>query len=199
MKFYHLTGPAPLCTNSFLLISDAGSGVIIDPAADAGEYNALLRQNKAHLAVTFCTHGHYDHVGSAHALRSQWGARLYCEPADTRGDQYFPLPGADSGYAEGETIPVDELNFRVWHTPGHSKGSVCLLCGNDFFTGDTLFHGDTGRTDLPGGSMREMVASCKKLMRLPVPQEARVLPGHEEFSTYGTEMRTNAFILSMCE
>lgn len=198
MKTFHLTGPGPLYTNSFVVISAAGNAAVIDPAAEAAEYGELLAAQQAKLALILCTHGHYDHVGAAQELRETWGAKLLCEPADVKGNEMFPLQSADGGYAEGGELALDELRFRVWHTPGHSKGSVCLLCGNLFFTGDTLFHGDTGRTDLPGGSFSDMVASCKKLMTLPVPADAQVLPGHEEFSTYAEEMAHNGFIEAMC-
>ncbi len=198
MKAYHLNGPAPLFTNTFLLISDAKHAVVIDPAAGAADYDRILKQEGAILTDIFCTHGHSDHVGAAEALRGEWNAKLWCEAADVCGTQLFPLTLTDGGYAEGAEIRVDELTFRAWHTPGHTKGSVCILCGELFFTGDTLFAGDTGRTDLPGGSFDEMVASCKKIMRLPVPAQAKVLPGHEDFSTYAYEMAHNGFIDAMC-
>ncbi len=198
MKAFHIPGASPLFTNTFLLISEAKHAVAIDPAADAAAYNKILAQEGAVLTDIFCTHGHYDHVGAAMELREKWNAKLWCEPCDAVGSDMFPLPYADSGYVEGGKIEVDELTFRVWHTPGHTKGSVCILCGDYFFTGDTLFAGDTGRTDLPGGSFEEMVESCKKLMRLPVPAEAKVLPGHEEFSSYAYEMEHNSFINAVC-
>ena len=199
MKTFHLNGPEPLFTNSFLLITEAGHAVIIDPAAEAAQYDAYLKQEHAALTQIFCTHGHFDHVGAAKALREEWHAKLWCEAADVQGNLMYPLAAADSGYAEGETIAVDELNFTVWHTPGHTKGSVCILCGELLFTGDTLFAGDTGRTDMPGGSHADMVASCQKLKRLALPVMTKVLPGHEDFSTYGREMGGNSFIREFCE
>lgn len=198
MQAYHIVGPAPLYTNTFLLISDAGRAAVIDPAADAGEYEKLLKEKGASLAAIFCTHGHYDHVGSAAALRRAHGAKLWCEAADVQGNQMYPLAEADSGYEEGETIPLDELNFTVWHTPGHTAGSVCILCGNYFFTGDTLFADSMGRTDLPGGDVRAMDASLKKLTGLPVPKDAQVLPGHGGFSTYAWEMDHNWYVRHGC-
>lgn len=198
MQAYHITGPAPLYTNTFLLISDAGRAVVIDPAADAAEYEKILKEKGASLAAILCTHGHYDHVGSAAALRQAHGARLWCDAADVQGSQMYPLAEADSGYEEGGVVTVDELSFTVWHTPGHTPGSVCLLCGDYFFTGDTLFAGSMGRTDLPGGDARAMDASLKKLTSLPVPPKAQVLPGHGEFSTYEWEMKNNWYIRHGC-
>ena len=139
MQAFHIPGAAPLYTNTFLLISDAGHAVVIDPAADAQTYDKILKENNAQLTTILCTHGHYDHVGSAEALRTEWNAKLYCEAADLAGDRMYPLSAADCGYAEGETVSVDELQFTVWHTPGHTPGGVVLLCGEYLFCGDTLF------------------------------------------------------------
>ena len=178
MQTFHIPGAAPLYTNTFLLISDAGHAVVIDPAADAQTYDKILKENNAQLTTILCTHGHYDHVGSAEALRTEWNAKLYCEAADLAGDRMYPLSAADCGYAEDGTVTVDELVFTAWHTPGHTPGSVVLLCGGYLFCGDTLFAGSIGRTDLP------------------IPRETQVLPGHGEFSTFGDELDNNYYIRS---
>ena len=194
MQAFHIPGAAPLYTNTFLLISDAGHAVVIDPAADAQTYDKILKEHHVPLTAILCTHGHYDHVGSAKALQAEWNAKLYCEKADLAGDRMYPLSAADCGYAEGETIAVDELTFTVWHTPGHTPGSVVLLCGEYLFCGDTLFAGSIGRTDLEGGDSRKMDESLRKFAALPVPAEAQVLPGHGDFSTFGQEAATNFYI-----
>lgn len=194
MKAFHLLGASPLYTNSFVLISDAGSAVIIDPAAAVQEYDKLLREHGAKLTHILCTHGHYDHVGSAQALRTEWGAKLYCEAQDLAGDRMYPLAAADSSYTEGGTIRVDELAFTVWHTPGHSQGSVVILCGEYLFVGDTVFQGSIGRTDLEGGDMRQMDRSLRKFAALPVAKETQLLPGHGGFSTFGEELAGNFYL-----
>ena len=152
--------------------------------------------SNATLTTILCTHGHYDHVGSAGVLSREWKARIYCEPADCRGSQLFPLKSADSGYQEGEKLTVDELTFTVWHTPGHTEGGVVLLCGDYLFVGDTVFQGSIGRTDLEGGSMQKMDASLRKLAGLPIPKETQLLPGHGDFSTLGEELANNFYIRS---
>lgn len=194
MQAFHVPGPAPLYTNSYLLISDAGHGVIIDPAAEPEQYTKLLQEHSASLTAILCTHGHYDHVGSAQELCRSTGAKLYCEAADLRNDQLYPLSQADSGYEEGAAVTVDELVFMVWHTPGHTPGSVVMQCGGYLFTGDTLFQGSMGRTDLPGGSETEMMDSLRKLAALPLPRETQILPGHGDFSTLGQELDTNYYL-----
>ena len=194
MKAFHLLGAAPFYTNSFVLITDAGHAVVIDPAAEVQEYDKIFKDNNAKLTHIFCTHGHYDHVGSAGVLSREWGAKVWCEPADCMGAQLFPLKSADSGYEEGKTIQVDELTFTVWHTPGHTEGSVVLLCGGYLFVGDTVFQGSIGRTDLDGGSSRKMDESLRKFAALPIPKETQLLPGHGDFSTFGEELNSNFYI-----
>ena len=194
MKAYHVVGQAPMYTNTFLLISDAGHGVVIDPAGAAADYNKILDQEGASLTQILCTHGHFDHVGSAAELKQEWNAKLWCEAADLEGGQFYPLTQADSGYQEGGVIQVDEMSFTVWHTPGHTPGSVCLLCGEYLFTGDTLFAGSVGRTDLPGGSTRQLSDSLRKLAGLPIPPTAQVLPGHGDLSIFGEELKNNWYI-----
>ena len=194
MKAFHLLGAASFYTNSFVLITDAGHAVVIDPAAEVQEYDKIFKDNNAKLTHIFCTHGHYDHVGSAGVLSREWGAKVWCEPADCMGVQLFPLKSADSGYEEGEPIQVDELTFTVWHTPGHTEGSVVLLCGGYLFVGDTVFQGSIGRTDLDGGSSRKMDESLRKFAALPIPKETQLLPGHGDFSTFGEELNSNFYI-----
>ena len=199
MKAFHIVGPAPLCTNTFLLVTDAGHAVAIAPAADASLYEQALEQTGAKLTHILCTHGHYDHVGAVKQLREKWGCKVYLDPADAKGNSSLPMTESDSGYVDGGEIKVDELTFKTWHTPGHTPGSWVILCGDMFFTGDTLFHGSIGRTDLPGGSMMQMEESLQKLLELPVPDKARVLPGHEAFSTMADEKRHNYYLREFME
>lgn len=199
MKAFHIVGPAPLCTNTFLLVTDAGHAVAIDPAADASLYEQALEQTGAKLTHILCTHGHYDHVGAVKQLKEKWGCKVYLDPADAKGNSSLPMTESDSGYVDGGEIKVDELTFKTWHTPGHTPGSWVILCGDMFFTGDTLFHGSIGRTDLPGGSMMQMEESLQKLLELPVPDKARVLPGHEAFSTMAGEKRHNYYLREFME
>lgn len=199
MKAFHIVGPAPLCTNTFLLVTDAGHAVAIDPAADASLYEQALEQTGAKLTHILCTHGHYDHVGTVKQLKEKWDCKVYLDPADAKGNSSLPMTESDSGYVDGGEIKVDELTFKTWHTPGHTPGSWVILCGDMFFTGDTLFHGSIGRTDLPGGSMMQMEESLQKLLELPVPDKARVLPGHEAFSTMADEKRHNYYLREFME
>ena len=90
MKAFHLLGAAPFYTNSFVLISDAGHAVVIDPAAEVQEYDKIFKENNATLTTILCTHGHYDHVGSAGVLSREWKARIYCELPTAGAASFFP-------------------------------------------------------------------------------------------------------------
>ena len=196
MKIQHIPGAPPLYTNTFLLVTDAGHGILVDAAAAPQTYLDALEKEGASLTHILLTHGHYDHVGAVAALRQKTGCKVYMDPVDAVGSQMQPLTRdlVDEGWpAQGE-LKIDELTFQIYQTPGHTPGSVCLRCGNLLFSGDTLFAGSCGRTDLPGGSMAQMQQSLSLLAALPLPDETQVLPGHEAFSTLGRERRSNPYL-----
>lgn len=187
--------------NCYLLTTQKGRHVLIDPGAQAERIVQALQERGGDLAAILLTHGHFDHIGAVSQLRERWPqARLYMSPneegtvADTRKShveamglphseryqitQYLPL-------LEGEEIAVDDLVFKIIETPGHTKGSVCIACDNSLFTGDTLFRHDYGRTDLFGGSPSQMLQSLKRLGGLE--QNYTIFPGHEGSSTIEEE------------
>lgn len=189
MTATHLLGPAPLYTNCFLLVGENKHAVAIDPAAAPEQFEKLLEEAGATLTHILLTHGHYDHVGSVEPLREKYGAKLYMNEADNR---QFEL-NADEFFVDGGEIVVDDMGFTTIFTPGHTPGSTCIVCGDLMFSGDTLFAGDIGRTDLPGGDSAEMRRSLQKLCKL-VTTDVQVLPGHEEFSTMDAEKRDNPYL-----
>ena len=198
MKLIHISGPWPLCTNTFLLISAGGKAVAIDPAAQAQKYLEELKKENAVLTDIFLTHGHYDHVGGVAELRRQTGAKVHLDLNDAKGNQLYPLTPdlVDCPWPDGSSeYTVDELNFKIWHTPGHTPGGVIIACGNQLFCGDTLFAGSCGRTDMEGGSAAQMQRSLSLIADLPLPDETQVYPGHENFTTLGRERRSNPCVL----
>lgn len=199
MKIQHIPGRAPLYTNTFLMITEAAHGIIVDPAAAPQTYLDALKAEGAVLTHILLTHGHYDHVGAVAELRKATGCQVYMDPADAMGTQMLPLTKdlVDHNWPVNGELKIDELTFTVYHTPGHTPGSVCLVCGNLMFSGDTLFAGSCGRTDLPGGSMGQMQQSLSLLAALPLSDEVKVLPGHEAFSTMGQERRSNPYLNGM--
>ena len=163
-------------TNTYLLANDT-EAVVIDPGYEADTILDALAGKT--LKAILLTHGHFDHVGAVKELVAETGCQVWIHAAEatmppmvTAGPLYFTHT-----YDEGDTIsPIAGLELTVLHTPGHTPGSVCLLCEDHMFSGDTLFQGSCGRTDLPGGDWDTIVASLKRLGSLD--KNYTVHPGH---------------------
>lgn len=197
MKIQALQVP-PIGTNCYLLLDEeTGKGAIVDPGG-AGDAiaDAADKMGMTPVAI-FLTHGHYDHTGAAPDLRAKYpDATVYLHAADAamtkRVDSLMPDVGETTAYDEGDEIAVGSLTVRVYHTPGHSQGSVTLEVGDVLFTGDTLFQGSCGRTDLAGGSPDLMAKSLRRLVGFE--GDRQVLPGHEGFSTLEQERVDNYWV-----
>lgn len=187
----------PIDTNCYILEDEeVHQAAVIDPGGDAPEIVRNLEG--AELRYILLTHGHYDHTGGvAELVRSFPQAKVYIHEMDVRGvdTNLFPLSTQVSDlnfYGEGDRIAFGEVRLRVFHTPGHSEGSVTLRCGNVLFCGDTLFAGTCGRTDFPGGSMEKMMASLRRLGRME--EDLRICPGHMGISTLEAERARNPYL-----
>ncbi len=190
MEVIHISAE-PYFTNCFLLVGNNGHAVAIDPAAPVARFVEALDERNAQLAYVFLTHGHFDHTAAVDELRNRTGAKVLLGEADAQlkdGNLFRITP--DGYFTDGQAITVDDMEFSVIATPGHTPGSVCIRTGDLLFTGDTLFSEDCGRTDLKGGSAADMAASLKKL-KYEVEGDPQVFPGHEEFTTLEKERRTN--------
>ncbi len=185
----------PLGTNCYIAADEMTGGcAVIDPGASGEALADWFREQKLQPEAVLLTHGHYDHVGGVEALRTRFpGLKVYVHEADTHltPELSIGLQWTDH-YDEGDCIAVDGLSFRVLSTPGHTPGSVCLLCGDVLFCGDTLFAGSCGRTDFPGGSWSQMLRSLARLAALP--ETLRVLPGHGEDTTLAAERQHNPYV-----
>lgn len=152
------------------------------------------------------THGHFDHIYFINEVSEKTGAKVHIHEMDAEclsdsalnGIAYFPVKSntdfkpADNLLKEGDILECDGLKYQIIHTPGHTKGGICILVDNNVFTGDTLFKGTIGRTDFPGGSFDEIKKSIKdKLYKLP--DETIVYPGHDKATTIGYEKRNNPY------
>ena len=170
---------------------------IIDPGADANTILDYIESNNLVPEVIFLTHGHFDHHIALNAVMDGTGASAYINKKDaTTEGLYEQLKLADDGhmkwYKEGDIIKIGGLNFYIMETPGHSPGSVTIMCENALFTGDTLFKDSCGRTDLEGGNVDTLLESLKRLADLDGDYE--VYPGHAETSTLNRERAFNYYM-----
>jgi len=191
--------------NCYLVACDeTREGVIIDPGAEAKHILSLVEKEKISVKHIINTHGHVDHVGANEEVRAGLGAPILIHEADGEMCKKphaslaafvgkVKLAEPDRLLKDGDMIKAGTLEFKVIETPGHTKGSVSLLVGGVLFTGDTLFAGSIGRTDLPGGSFDEIIRSIKEKL-LVFPDETVVYPGHGPESTIGDEKKYNPFL-----
>ena len=211
-----------LACNCYVLARRAGSdAIIVDPGQRAmGTLRRILDENRLTPAAVLLTHGHIDHIWSAQKVADTYGCPAFIHPADRfmladpiRG--FGPRIGQFAVGAlfreprqvvdldrDGDTLDLGGITVTVDHTPGHTRGSVVFRvpdaagdagCGELAFTGDTLFKQSVGRTDLPGGSGRDLMDSIITKL-LVLDDDTAVLPGHGESSTIGLERRTNPFL-----
>ena len=190
----------PIGTNCyFLQDEESGLMAIIDPGDDWERILHQVKKAEGEVKYILLTHGHYDHTTAVPDLvKALPGVQVYIHQADANGagSQLFPLAAQVkdlNNYDEGDTLSLGSLTIEVLHTPGHSKGSVTLKVGDVLFTGDTLFCGSCGRTDLRGGSYEEIMASLKRLGELE--GDFHVCPGHDRTSTLERERQYNPFLL----
>lgn len=190
----------PIGTNCyFLQDEESGLMAIIDPGDDWERILHQVKKAEGEVKYILLTHGHYDHTTAVPDLvKALPGVQVYIHQADANGagSQLFPLATQVkdlNNYDEGDTLPLGSLTIEVLHTPGHSKGSVTLKVGDVLFTGDTLFCGSCGRTDLRGGSYEEIMVSLKRLGELE--GDFHVCPGHDRTSTLERERKYNPFLL----
>jgi len=173
-----------LRTNCYL-VAEGGEGLLIDPGAEPEKIFGEIGDLKIKAIVL--THGHYDHVTSAFDLKEKLGAPIMIGEKDEIMMTYSTKQKADRLLKDGGEFDIGHLTFDIIFTPGHTPGGICLYNKKEkaIFTGDTLFAGDWGRTDLPGSSEAEMQLSLQKLLKLP--PETKVYPGHGQATTIGDE------------
>ena len=192
------------------LIGDGASGTcaLIDPAFKPAHFLDVAGRAGFRVTHVINTHSHPDHTAGNSAVMAASGARLFIHKADAPGLRIFfnrafarvlggkGSPPPDVLLSDQDTISIGRIQLHVIHTPGHTPGGICLYTHGHLFTGDTLFVGGVGRTDLSGGSQRQLIRSIReKLYRLP--GETRIWPGHDygstPTSTIAREMQTNPF------
>jgi glyoxylase-like metal-dependent hydrolase (beta-lactamase superfamily II) len=192
--------------NCFILgCESTQEAVVIDPGDDADQI--LMALSKLDLKVKYLinTHGHFDHVGANKRMKEVTGAKIAIHPDDepmlgelSRSASMFGLsaensPPADILLKDGDEIQFGDITLKVIHTPGHSRGGVSLFTPGHLFSGDTLFAGSIGRTDLPGGHYDTLISSIKEKL-LILDDDTQVYTGHGPETTIANEKRMNPFL-----
>jgi len=202
---YRSISVGELAVNCYLVFSqESGGGYILDPGDDSEKIIRSVAELNIHPGAVILTHGHIDHAGGISPLLSAFdipllmhqddlpvlNSQLNREMSAALGMEMPPQP--DGFFSEGEEVRCDGVSLEVIHTPGHTPGSVCLKAGNMLFTGDTLFAGSIGRTDLPGGDFKTLQASLDRLRGFS--PGTIILPGHGESSRLKRELDYNPFL-----
>ncbi|MEO3993120.1 MAG: MBL fold metallo-hydrolase [Desulfurococcaceae archaeon TW002] len=202
---YHKIVGGPLRTNTYV-VYDNEFGIIVDPGIHPDVITRVIKSlGIVKVGLVIATHGHFDHVFYANRVSRLYNSKLLIHELDFEllssgrflaEDLYsdvFELPELTEVISSETTLRfTKELEIRILHTPGHTRGSLCLVIGNLLITGDTLFKGTVGRTDLPGASPRDMRNSLIKLIKLP--GDYLVLPGHGDLTTLEYERRSNPYL-----
>jgi glyoxylase-like metal-dependent hydrolase (beta-lactamase superfamily II) len=188
---------------------ESGECLLIDPAGDEDRLVDRVRERDLRLTKIVNTHGHPDHTCGNARVKELTGADIVMHPSDdelfnsAEGRQmagqmgFTPSPPADEHVEDGDRVQAGSVALEVIHTPGHSPGGICLLGEGNLFTGDTLFVGAVGRTDLPGASGTQFMESIRSRL-LNLPGETKVWPGHDygmrPSSTIEEERRSNPWL-----
>ena len=195
--------------NCYLVTATTGEALIIDPGAGAPELLARVRAEGLRVIGILCTHGHFDHVEAAAAVQQQVRTPLLLHSLDFRlmrsaslyrrlfdGQGPVPTPVIDTFLDEdAQPLRLGPFSTQVWHTPGHTEGSVAFGIEAALFTGDTLLQGKVGRTDLPGGDAHALAVSLELLVRMPA--ELQVFPGHGDRTTMEAEVASSPRLRSL--
>ncbi|MCX8015320.1 MAG: MBL fold metallo-hydrolase [candidate division WOR-3 bacterium] len=193
-----------IATNCYLLHSGQEIAVI-DPGFDGLKILNKARTLDGTITHIINTHGHIDHIGANKIIKETTNAKIYIHKDDAEllihpaknlsllVGEFVQSPPADVVLSENDIIKVGNVELKVIHTPGHTKGGICLLADKFAFTGDTLFFDSIGRTDFPGADEQKMMESLKKLSNL-LTDEMVIYPGHGEWGSFSEIKRLNPFL-----
>lgn len=197
-----------LWTNGYLVYDSSGTGFFADPGGDPEEVIIAINARKIRLEFILLTHGHADHIAGLERIRDKTARGVLIHEEDSEmlsapesnlsafvGER-LSLSPAEGTFRGGERISAGALLIEVIHTPGHTRGSSCFIVEEPgeapvLLSGDTLFAGSVGRSDLPGGDEKTLFDSLEKFGDLP--DDMKVFPGHGPATTIGEERRSNPF------
>ena len=190
-------------TNCYIVYEEtAKSCAVIDPGYSPERVLEFVGKLGLTVDAVLLTHGHFDHVGGVEAIVKATGCALWMREGDytqrknPQNDFFYPIHDCDFTEVrfceEGEHIHAGGLTFTAMETPGHTWGSVCYVCENAIFSGDTLFAGSCGRTDLPGGDWQTIMLSLERLAELE--GDFDIYPGHGESTTLAREKQYNPYM-----
>ncbi len=194
----------PIQTNCYVLCDDESKdSIVVDPGDEAGKIIAFIKERQLNIKYIVSTHGHFDHLNAVEELKKEFGVEFYvCADdnylLDLPTNSFMKMLGystvpthAEKYLKEGDEIIFGKTSLKVIQTPGHTPGGICLYCQNEdkLISGDTLFNGDIGRSDSPGGSAFRLISSIKKKLFV-LPDSTQIYPGHGPSSTIGNEKNT---------
>ncbi len=201
----HRLVTGPIEENAYIVLGADAHGVIVDPGDDADDILELVRTSNAVIEAILVTHSHFDHIGAVEAVRRSLQIPVYLHLdarsqwdqaglAAARWNMPFEQPGPPDRDLQVGKLEIAGLSFDVLPTPGHAQGHVSLYSSHGFvLSGDALFQGSIGRTDLPGGDHALLISSIKNHL-LTLPPETVVFSGHGSETTIGTEARSNPYL-----
>lgn len=207
VKIFHHLEVGPLACNCYVVGDPlTKQAIVIDPGGDASTLIDLISKDGLTITGIVATHAHFDHLIAAEQMRGVTGAPFYLHPLDKPllawmqesgrlflGIELPPPPEVDGDATEGNELKAGGLALQIVHTPGHSPGSISLVGGGAIFSGDTLFAGSVGRTDLPGGDARALVGSVQEKL-FPLGDDLPVYPGHGPPTSLAAEREFNPFV-----
>lgn len=170
--------------------------VVIDPGDESNTILDYIEDNKLKCTAIFLTHGHFDHTGACEYVAEETGATVYMNEADDAKNMksfHFPFTLPENGryYSDGDIISTAGMDFEIIGTPGHTPGGVTIRADGVLFTGDTLFRGSSGRTDLDGGDNAALFDSLKKICS--ISGEYEIYPGHMDSTSLVREKNFNYY------
>jgi glyoxylase-like metal-dependent hydrolase (beta-lactamase superfamily II) len=194
----------PLENNCYIIADEKTKECFVtDPGDEPDRILDLIHEHNLRLKYIICTHAHFDHVAAIPDIKKESDAEVVIHKGDLEiyrktqeqaaswGFEVDPMPEPDIFVSEGDKISVGDITFEILHTPGHSPGGICLYGEGILITGDTLFAGSVGRTDLYGGDVNQLRSSFRRLMAFP--DHIQVLAGHGPETTVGQEKIDNFF------